>query len=162
MMEYYQSVVIVLTHLRDAFFVWPRSDGPIYCRSHRRRALHGGKILHLKKLLQAIRREPLRRTAGPERAPSYGKPGRECVRDEVLEAGLAAANCQTVNEMIDLITNAANSTSSSALCSLPDALESSIARLAEHVMSQEQVQGDNEIVLIKPICRAIKPKTHTD
>jgi hypothetical protein len=62
---------------------------------------------------------------------------------EPCPAGMAAANCQTVNEMIDLITNAANSTSPSSLCSLPDALEPSIAKLAEHVMSQEQVQGEN-------------------
>lgn len=61
---------------------------------------------------------------------------------EACPAGMAAANCQTVNEMIDLISRAAVSNGEGAMCSLPDALEPSIARLAEHVMSQEQVPGD--------------------
>ncbi len=62
---------------------------------------------------------------------------------EVCPAGMPEANCRTVNEMIDLITNAANSSAPGSICSLPQTLEPTIARLAEHVMSQEQVAGEN-------------------
>jgi len=61
---------------------------------------------------------------------------------EACPAGMPAANCQTVNEMIDLITNAAQSSSPDAMCTAVETLEPSITRLAEHVMSQEQVQGE--------------------
>jgi hypothetical protein len=62
--------------------------------------------------------------------------------NEPCPPGMPAANCQTVNEMIDLITNAANSDSPDAMCSLPETLEPSIARLAQQVTSQEQVLGE--------------------